>query len=196
MTTAEKFRAIIIANELGGDMSAAFRFSDPDGVRSGKSGWSFGVCQFDLNNNPLASICLKECGFADEEIAALKAQTIDVTLLEPRLRAAAEIIERYDEHQLAGCIERAKNICKLFRIFHADEAALLSVADYDNQYHFSGFNKPGTLVNYLVMLQRPFTAEDILAFKREKTKYGREHPEDCDRRYKNIIKIEGERVGR
>src|SRR5574341_9170 len=113
MDTAEKFRKIIIENELGGDLNEALKFSDPDGVHSGKSGWSFGVCQFDLNNNELASICLKECGFTDSEIAALKAQTIDVHPLEAKLKAAAEIIARYDEHQFAGCLTRAGNICTL-----------------------------------------------------------------------------------
>ncbi len=191
MSLAEKFRKIIIANELGGDLSEALRFSDPDGVRSGKSGWSFGVCQFDLQNNPMAAVCLKECGFTDFEIAALKAQSIDVTLLEPRLRNAAgtRTIARYDEHQLAGCLERAGNICRLFSIPAANDAAILAVADYDNQYHFSAIKKPHYLVHYLAELRRPFTAEDILDFKKRETKWGREHPEDCERRYRNVVKI-------
>lgn len=195
MTTPEKFKKIIIANELGGDLSHALRFSDPDGVRCGKSGWSFGICQFDLNNNPMAATCLTACGFSDSEIAALKAQTIDVTLLEHRLRAAAEIIAGYDENQLGSCLLRADNLCSLFNLTPVDEAAILAVADYDNQFHFSAVNKPGYLVHYLAVLNRPFTAEDILEFKLHHTKWGRtktkdvDGAEDCRRRHKNVMRI-------
>jgi len=189
MYLPEKFRKIIIANELGGDLGLALRFSDPDGVLSGKSGWSFGVCQFDLSNNPMAALCLRECGFSDSEIAALKAQTVDVTLLEPRLLSAAEVISAYDDIQLADCLSRAQSICRLFRLEADDDAAVLAVADYDNQYHFSAINKPHYLVHYLAELKRSFTARDILEFKLTETKYGREHPEDCERRYNNVVRI-------
>lgn len=188
MTLIEKFRLIIIANELGGDLSHVLSFSDPDGVRSGKSGWSFGICQFDLNNNPLASTCLGECGFTIEEIAALKEQTIDVKPLETKLRAAAGVIARYDEMQLSGCLSRAQSICELFRLSAEDDAAILAVADYDNQYHFAPRNKDGFLLRELILLGRPFTVRDILHFKLEHTKWGRSNPGDCMRRFNNTIK--------
>jgi hypothetical protein len=189
MTLTEKFRKIIIQNELGGDLTEALKFSDPDGVRSGKSGWSFGVCQFDLSNNSMAATCLRECGFSENEIAALKEQTLDVTLLQPKLRAAAEVVSRYDEQQLSSCLTRAQNVCSLFHVAAADDAAILAVADYDNQYHFSAIDKKGFLVHELVTLGRPFTAQDILDYKLQHTKYGREYPEDCRRRYGNVVKI-------
>ena len=194
-TLSEKFKQIIIANELGGDLDEALKFSDPDGVRSGKSGWSFGICQFDLANNPDASRCLAACGFSEYELAALKAQTIDVTLLEPRLRAAAGTIARFDNQQLASCLQRAHNLCNLLHLEAADHVALLAVADYDNQFHFDAINKPGYLAHYLAVLNRPFTAEDILEFKLHHTKWGKtetkdiDGAEDCERRYKNVIRF-------
>ncbi len=184
------FRKIILLNEGDpNDPDYWIKFTDPDGVLSGKSGWSFGECQFDVGNNELAIVCLKECGFTDLEISRIKAQTIDVRQFEPRLRAHADIIARYDEHQLTGCLVRAENTCKLFRLIPNNDAAILAVADYDNQYHFSAINRPHYLVHYLAQLGRPFTAIDILQFKLTQTKYGLEHPKDCKRRYNNLMKV-------
>lgn len=188
----DKFRKIIIANELGGDLNEALKFSDPDGVRSGKSGWSFGVVQFDLQNNSLAASCLRECGFSEEEISGLIAQTHDAAKmreLEAKLRAAAEVVARYDETQLDGCLDRAQYLCKRFGITPVDDAAILAVADYANQYSLTAINKPSYLLGYLSALNRQFMAHDVLDFKLRNTKWGREHPEDCERRHKNVIKI-------
>ena len=44
----ELFYDVILANELEGDVGAALRFSHAPGD---KSGYSFGVCQFDVKNN-------------------------------------------------------------------------------------------------------------------------------------------------
>jgi hypothetical protein len=193
LSLSEKFRRIIIANELGGDLSEALKFSDPDGVRSGKSGWSFGVCQFDLQNNSLAAACLRECGLTTEEIEGLISQTVDPRPLEPKLQAAADIVSRYDDIQLKACVERAHNLLDRFKIVPADDAALLSVADYDNQYGLSAIAGPKYLLGYL-SLKGTFTAQDVLDFKLTGTKWGREHPEDCRRRHKNVVKIGGQGI--
>jgi hypothetical protein len=183
------FRKIILANELDNNSAYAHKFSDPDGVRSGKSGWSFGISQFDLLNNPTAAACLRACGFTEPEIHRLKAQTIDARALEPKLKAAAATIELFDQAQLKGCITRAQRILSKRSCTPANDAALLAVADYANQYHLSDINKPGYLVHYLAKLARPFTAADVLQFKLVATRYGREHRGDCQRRYDNLIKI-------
>jgi hypothetical protein len=41
----------------------------------------------------------------------------------------------------------------------------------------------------MAALDKPVTAESVLAFKLNHTKYGKEHPADCRRRYTNLIKI-------
>ncbi|MFH1027693.1 MAG: hypothetical protein V1791_06800 [Pseudomonadota bacterium] len=186
---ADTFRRIIIANELGGKPGVALRFSDPDGVRSGKSGWSFGVCQFDVANNPLAAKCLLDCGFSLAEVDALRAQTIDVTPLHARLRQHAVTIAKYDERQLTGCLQRASHLCEKHGIELLSEVALLSLADYHNQYYLSDINKPGYLIHYLAQLGRQVTSLDVLDFKLYHTAYGKKRPKDCRRRFDNIIRI-------
>jgi hypothetical protein len=189
---AAKFRKVILANELDDNIALALTFSDPDGVRSGKSGWSFGVCQYDIANNSAAATCLRACNFTVDEIAGLKAQTVDVRALEPKLKAAASTIEKFDQIQLTGCLVRAQAI--LFRrgIDVADDTALLAIADYANQYYLSDIDKPGYLVHYLIALGRPFTAKDVLDFKLACTPYGKTHPGDCKRRYTNLLKVMAE----
>lgn len=190
MDISKLFRKVIIENEGDSrDPDYWVKFTDPDGERSGKSGWSFGRCQFDIANNPLASICLKECGFTDDEVTGLKLQTIDVRPLEAKLRANSDIIARYDDHQLEGCLTRAKTILERYSIIAKDDAAIIAVADYDNQYHLSAIDRPGYLVHFLSRLSRPFIAKDVLDFKLAYTKYGKEHPVDCSRRYMNVLKI-------
>jgi hypothetical protein len=178
---AARFRKVILANELDNNLAFALKFSDPDGVRSGKSGWSFGVCQYDIANNPAAATCLRACGFTVEEIAGLKAQTVDVKALEPKLKAAAATVEKFDTIQLNGCITRAQAILSRRNIQPADDAALLAIADYANQYYLSDIDKPG--------YGRAFRAADILSWKLEHTPYGKSRPSDCQRRYDNLVRI-------
>lgn len=184
-----KFRDIIIANELDNSLAHITKFSDPDGVRSGKSGWSFGISQFDLQNNAKAAACLRACGFTEGEIHGLKSQSIDAKALEPKLKAHADIIEQFDQMQLKWCVTRTQGILSRRSITPADAAALLAVADYANQYYLSDVDKPGYLVHYLLGLTHPFTAEDVLKFKLELTPYGQKRPGDCRRRYNNLVKI-------
>jgi hypothetical protein len=185
----DKYSKIILANELDNNPALALEFSDADGVRSGKSGYSFGECQFDIYNNPTAAVCLRACGFTPEEIAGLKAQSVDAKALEPKLKAAAAIVKRFDDIQLSGCITRTQAVLSHFKIVPANDTALLAVADYANQYYLSAADKPGYLVHYLIRGLRPFTAEDVLRFKLDCTPYGKDHPADCQRRYDNLVRI-------
>lgn len=184
-TLNELFRLVILANELSNNLKFALRFSDPDGVRSGKSGWSFGVCQFDTQNNGQALGCLRECGFTEAEIDGIVRQSIDVKPLAARLAAHADVVAKYDELQLSHCLNKALGFDERHGIPVADTSAILAGADYVNQYGSQGQGA----VAYYRALARPITAEDVLNFKLAKTKYGREHGDDCRRRYRNIIDI-------
>ena len=179
------FREVILANELSNNISFALRFSDPDGVRSGKSGWSFGVCQFDTKNNDQALRCLRECGFTDDEIRGIVHQTIDVKPFAARLKASADIIARYDEQQLSYCLNKALNFADQRLFMFRSPDGILAAADYINQYGSMG---DGSAAFYR-KLKRDATAEDVLEFKLKQTKYGKEHPADCHRRYTNIKKV-------
>ena len=125
----------------------------------------------------------------EAEIKGLIDQTINARALEPKLKAAAATIELFDQAQLKGCVVRAQRILYKRAITPANDSGLLAVADYANQYHLSDILKPGYLIHYLFRLGRPFTAADVLQFKLAGTKYGREHPGDCRRRYENLMNI-------
>jgi hypothetical protein len=183
------FEKVILVNELSNNLAYAYKFSDPDGVRSGKSGWSFGRSQFDTKNNPQALKCLSECGFDQTVIKGIVNQSIDVAPFNVKLRSASAIVDRYDAVQFRACIVKAQSITKKHGITMKDDTALLAIADYDNQYYLSDVDKPGYLVNYLKHLGRPVGAKDILTFKLDHTAYGKKEPDDCKRRYNNLIRI-------
>jgi len=184
-TLNQLFRKVIFANELDSNLAFVLKFSDADGVRSGKSGYSFGVSQFDTQNNASALRCLGECGFSVAEITGIVNQTIDVKPLAARLAVHADIIERYDVEQLSYCLNKAVSFDLDFGVPLADESAALGGADYVNQYGSQG----NGAVAYYRSLKRPITALDVLNFKLSNTKYGREHPLDCHRRYNNLMAI-------
>ena len=185
----ELFGQIILANELDGNERAAYRFSDPDGVKTGKSGWSFGRCQFDTKNNPISRQCLAACGFTPAEIDGIVDQTIDIRPQHARLKANAAIIDRYDRVQLLDCIRRVKSVAVSKGIVFADDKAVLTAADYDNQFYFSAKMEPGYLCFYLANLKRPATAADIVHFKADHTTWGKKRPDDIERRAANIDRI-------
>jgi hypothetical protein len=189
-TLNEMFYRVIVLNELSGNLNAALKFSDPDGVHSGKSGWSFGVCQFDVQNNSQAIACLRECSFNETEIHGIINQTVDVKPFTARLKAHAEIIERYSTEQLSYCLNKATNFDLDFGIPVESPGGILAGADYVNQYGSQG---NGAKVYYKA-LGRPVTAKDVLNFKLGNTKYGHEHPDDCRRRYNNILKVIAESI--
>jgi hypothetical protein len=178
------FRKVILANELENNLAAALRFSDPDGVFSGKSGWSFGISQFDTQNNDQALKCLAECGFSSAEIQSIVKQTVDVKPFNARLAAHADVIAKYDEAQLSGCLTAALNFATSRGIPVVNPGGILAIADQTNQYGPPG---DGTAAFYLV-LHHPVDVQDVLAWRLQ-TKYGEEHPADCRRRIQNILAI-------
>ncbi|MDD2899002.1 MAG: hypothetical protein PHI31_09845 [Desulfuromonadaceae bacterium] len=184
-TLNELFYQVILLNELSGNKSAALRFSDPDGA-SGRSGWSFGVCQFDTKHNGSAISCLVDCGFRDGEIKGIVNQTVDVKPFAARLIAHASTIEKYDTEQLTYCLNNALNAITSKGVMAYEPAALLCLADYVNQYGSIG----PAFIEW--MNQRDsdgITAAEIQEWKLNHTKYGREHTKDCIRRYNNILKV-------
>lgn len=186
MNLVTVFAKVILANELGGDRALAYKFSDPDGIRTGKSGWSFGLCQFDTRNNPQSIICLRGCGFTTDEIAAIKAQTCyDMPSMDRKLAACGTIVDRYDDAQLGECLQWPAHLARESGIKLSD-GGLIACADYHNQYYMS---RGGKLHTWLKGLGREVKTHDILDFKLEHTVYGKKRPNDCIRRYNNITEI-------
>jgi hypothetical protein len=182
------FRRIIIANELGGNLKLVYRFSDADGVRAGKSGWSYGVCQFDINNNPYALLALRECNFTTDQIAALRAQTVqNMAPMNARLLANSAVIDRYDNTQLEECLVHTSRLLTDSRLQY-DDGGIMACADYHNQMTMS---RGGKLYSHLQRLGRIVTADIVRDFKFT-LPWGLKRPDDVQRRHNNIIRIVGE----
>ncbi len=176
---------VITQNEIGGNAGLIYKFSDADGLRTGKSGYSFGVCQFDIMNNSVAILCLKECGFAADEIAALKKQNCSIAQLNAKLLAHKEIVDKYDSKQIAGCINWISSLVDAGGFKFADDTAFIMACDYHNQFYAS---KGGKFFTFCRQLGKPVTAADILRYKLG-TIWGKKRPDDVDRRYKTVIKV-------
>lgn len=179
------FRKIILENELDGDAALTYRFSDPDGVRTGKSGYSFGLSQFDIANNPSATLCLREAGFTAADLAGLKAQNVAIGPLEDELAGSAKVVDRWDDKQLFECLTHPQELCRSTGIRFAENQVLYHLADYHNQFYMS---RGGKMHRYLLGLGRPVQPHDVLDLKLE-TVWGRRRPDDVHRRYDNIVTI-------
>lgn len=178
-------RKILLANELGGNAEAAYRFSDADGPQ-GRSGYSFGLCQFDLSHNREAETILGQCGFTPSEITALKRQEVDARQYNQRLAAQRDVIDAADRRELAGIISHVRNVERLKAFRFADELAVLAAADYHNQFYMS-IN--GKLATYCALLGRPVTHADIFDFVLHQTAWGKKRPDDVRRRHSNVRRI-------
>jgi hypothetical protein len=192
MDLRDTIRRVLLVNELDSHAPAAYRFSDPDGPK-GRSGYSFGICQFDLRHNPGAAGILREAGFDEGEIAALKTQTITSGSprhgqLNARLKAASAVVDRADLEEFDDIARHTLQVIENGRIPLADEEAFVHLADYHNQYHL---DFGGKAVKFLSRLGRPVTAADVLEYKLA-TAWGQKRPDDVRRRYDNIVRICGE----
>ncbi len=187
------FAKALIANELGNQMALAYRFSDPDGVRTGKSGWSFGIVQFDISNNPNAVLCLRECGFTTDEIAGLRAQTRDdMDAMNLKLLAARDIVDKWDRKQLSECLSWPLTLCSEIGVDFNNEEAFVHIADYHNQF---GMSRGGKMYMWLRGLTGPLTSEMVRDFKYTlpwgQKQIAKHDPDKDDvlRRYNNIVHI-------
>lgn len=187
MDLRDTIRRVLLANELDSHITAAYRFSDPDG-REGRSGYSFGICQFDLRHNRYAYGALVECGFTPAEIDSLVKQTCDAAELKrlnAKLLAAAVTVNRLDAEEFDEIIRHTLQVIANGGLALADEEALIHLADYHNQFHL---DFGGKAVTSLKRLGRPVTAADILEYKLA-TAWGQKRPDDVRRRFDNIVRI-------
>lgn len=186
----DTFYKILTANELGNDLSLILKFSDPDGIRIGKSGYSFGVSQFDLKNNAQAIRCLQECDFGQLEIEDLVNQPVisdtRMKYYETKLANSANIVEKFDLDHMTHTLEYVSGICSRDNIQLQNEETIYHIADYHNQFYFS---KDGKLHTHLKAQDKTITPETILIFKLNKTSWGQKRPDDVMRRYNNIARI-------
>ena|SRR5271157_3947641 len=183
MDIFDAVRRTIIDNEIGCDATLAYVFSKAKG---GKSGRSFGICQFDINNNPSSLLCLRECEFTTDEVWELKNTfPLELEPFNEKLKLHHDIVDRWDGQQIRDCITRVENNCTRGGFIPADMTAKVMMCDYNNQYNFS---VGGKLYAFCQTLKRPVTAGDIYGFKKL-TKWGQEDPEDVKHRYNTVLKV-------
>lgn len=179
---AHKVMDAIAMNEISGNLSVAYRFSRASG---GNSGYSFGRSQFDVSNNPFVSQFLRnKCGFTAEDINnTLLRLEKDVTELNNKLREHKKEIDDYDLQHIKNMIKYVGGILSDLEV--ESEETFIHLVDYHNQFNLS-YN--GKMHKYLKTLKFA-TCENILNFKLNQTKWGKEHPQDVKRRYNNIKRM-------
>ena len=179
MTQTEAVAQALLLNELSGNRDAAYRFSKA----SADSGFSFGVCQWDLGHNPEAATILRSCGFTQLEIAWLEKGLLpDRAGYNTRLLAAKSVIDAADLAAFQAIVSWVQEVLTNGGISVADLETFTHLADYHNQFHLDA---KGQCEQYLVSLGRQVVAEDVLSFKLS-TKWGQIDPEDVHRRWNNI----------
>lgn len=189
------FQAITL-NEVGATPEKfIYSFSDPDGINTGKSGYSFGRSQFDIQNNWKGIHCLEECGFTPAEVTLLFKQNGAVSKLEAKLLANKGIVDKYDTEHIQESINHCLKLVKQCDPSFSPEdniEAFANIVDYHNQFYLSPNGKLHRYLKQSVadsgvsVLHEPTL---ILNFKLNNTKWGRTHPSDIKRRYNNIAKL-------
>lgn len=177
--------AALLANELENTRRAAYKLSDPDGLHSGKSGYSFGICQFDFFNNPRALRILQECQFTPGELERVRLQDKAVSDLDAKLRQHAAVVDKWDQVEIGHTVRWVDQVSCQAGLVYASDAAFIHACDYHNQYNMEA---GGKCIRHLQNLKRPITAQDIRDYKYT-TAWGKTRPDDVDRRFENIAKI-------
>ena len=175
---------VLTLNEVGADEGLPYRFSDPDGIKTGKSGYSYGRVQFDTKNNKTAIDCLRACGFTQEDIDRLLDQSGPIDDLDAKLLAASDVVDRFDKHHTRESVEHCEDLLEESGIQISGIETFLHIVDYHNQLYMS---KNGPLHRHLQSLKgHDIIPEDIGGFKLNHTKWGRDRPDDVARRFENI----------
>ena len=175
---------MLLLNECSGNKDLAYQFSDADGLRTGRSGYSYGVSQFDIENNTEAILTLFDCGFTPKELKRLFLQNSNIDDLNLKLEASRDYVDEADNVHITAMI---KHCC----IFNAIEdcATLAMIIDYHNQLRFDHNGKLHRYLNGFIREGRPIDANTIYQFKVNHTNWGQKRPDDVKRRYENIMEV-------
>lgn len=169
---------VLALNEISGNLRVAYKFSKAEG---GRSGWSFGRSQFDVKNNPQAVLFLKnKCNFNENDITTLLSSTESVLELSQRLTSYKKEIDAYDLEHVTTMVKHIMSLEGMPQL--ENEKVFVHLVDYHNQFNLE---RNGKMHKYLKTLKIA-TCENILNFKLSQTKWGKEHPADVIRRFRNI----------
>jgi hypothetical protein len=180
----ELVKRAILLNELSGNKDKAYKFSDPDGKESGKSGYSFSTVQFDIENNWDGILCLKACGFRPKDLDRLFEQRGPIEDLNAKLYQNRAIVDRFALEHIDGSCEHVLSLLRGSRIQVEDMETLVHIVDYHNQLYMS----PHGALHRWLLQAKAVNAASFLAFKFT-IKWGRNRPDDVQRRFRNIKKV-------
>lgn len=189
----DDIRTFLLKNEIGPDQSLIYKFSDPDGYRTGRSGWSFGCSQFDLSHNSSADEILEAAGFDRKDIDVLVRQTnaANMDKYNAMLLAGRSTIDHADFEHMRESFYHCLKLVVDKEILLENFGVLYHLVDYHNQFSMS---PNGKIHRHLQRLNRTITSKDILTFKLKNTLWGRKRPDDVNRRYENVALVIGNRI--
>jgi hypothetical protein len=175
----------VTKNEIGDFLPLAYKFSDPDGIQTGKSGYSFGRVQFDIENNWIAIECLRACGFRPKDLDRLFEQRGDISDLDRKLSDKSNIVDQYDRSHVESSVHHCATVLGSSGVQLKDTETMIHIIDYHNQFYLS---RDGKMHNWLKGRAGEINSKDILYFKLHFTKWGEsDHGElDIRRRWVNI----------
>lgn len=171
-------------NETNDRLELRYRFSDPDGLKNGKSGYSFGASQFDIENNWNALWVLRRCGLTPKDLKRLYLQQDDISDLNNKLKENHGIIDAEDQKHIKEAYEHCRRLTIGIQL--ADNEVMIHIMDYHNQFYFS---QDGKLHRALKAHGAIIDSSFILAFKLNHTFWGNKRPDDVERRFRNIHSI-------
>ena len=167
---------VLALNEISGNEKVITKFSFAGGI----SGYSFGRSQFDVKHNPNSrSFLINSCGFTQKDIDRLLALDKDISDLNEKLVAHRAEIDEYDLKHVKDMIDY---VSSLDGIPDITLKTFVHLVDYHNQFSLS---KNGKLHSW-IKTRSTLVPEDLLEFKLQQTKWGREQPQDVKRRWINI----------
>lgn len=167
---------ILALNEISGNERVIAKFSFAGGI----SGYSFGRSQFDVKHNPASrNFLIKQCDFTQAEIDRLLSLDKNIVDLNEKLVNHRKEIDEYDMQHIQEMIE---HVASLEGIPDISLKTFVHLVDYHNQFSLS---KNGKLHSW-IKNKDTLTSNDILVFKLQQTKWGKEQPQDVKRRWNNI----------
>lgn len=181
---------IFVLNETG-NISNIYKFSDADGLKNLKSGYSFGLLQYDVNANPVvATNLLTSIGFTKTEIQRIMARDAKISDLQLKLQTpmAKSIIDKHDKEEIGKYITYILTSFNDLKGKIKDLRTFVELIDFHNQFHMNVNGGMHTFLKTIISNGKTITAEDIKSFKL-KTKYGQQYPKDVNRRFDNITSV-------
>lgn len=207
--TEAELRAVLFATEHADNPASLRRFS----FAGGKSTYSFGLLQFDVDARPAARSFLGENGFSEDEIRRLRSPggLSEQTLrgLDAKLLAVPEAkLNEFTDNQLRDSVDRMGALIEHLQKSNPLIAASiarnkelqLALADYDNQFHIDGIGAhavPNTMLAYLeghpvrrngetLQLADGITRRDIQDYI-DGTAYAQAHPRAVHGREERLV---------